>query len=33
VLADDGQMLVDRNIKFLFENGDWVKPDAFLKYT
>src|ERR1043166_8454986 len=33
VLADDGQRLVDRNIKFLFENGDWVKPDAFLKYT
>jgi cytochrome b6-f complex iron-sulfur subunit len=32
-LADDGQMLIDRNIKFLFENGDWVKPDAFLKYT
>src|ERR1041385_2547639 len=32
-LADDGQMLVDRNIKFLFENGDWVKPDAYLKYS
>jgi cytochrome b6-f complex iron-sulfur subunit len=32
-LADDGQMLIDRNIKFLFENGDWVKPDAYLKYS
>jgi len=32
-LADDGQILIDRNIKFLFENGDWVKPEAFLKYS
>jgi cytochrome b6-f complex iron-sulfur subunit len=30
-LASDGQILVDRNIKFLFENGDWIKPDAYLK--
>ena len=31
--ADDGQILVDRNIKFRFENGDWIKPEAFLKYS
>ena len=30
-LADDGQILVDRNIQFRFENGDWLKPDSFLK--
>ena len=32
-LADDGQILIDRNIKFRFENGDWSKPDAYLKYS
>ncbi len=32
-LGDDGQILIDRNVKFRFENGDWVKPDAFLKYS
>ncbi len=32
-LADDGQILIDRNIKFRFENGDWIKPDAFLRYS
>ncbi|HUN65462.1 MAG TPA: Rieske (2Fe-2S) protein [Bacteroidota bacterium] len=32
-LAEDGQILIDRNIKFRFENGDWVKPDAYLKYS
>ena len=32
-LADDGEILVDRNIKFRFENGDWIKPDAYLKYS
>jgi len=32
-LADDGQILVDRNVKFRFENGDWTKPDAYLKYS
>ena len=31
-LAEDGQILIDRNIKFRYENGDWIKPDAFLKY-
>ncbi len=32
-LSDDGQILIDRNVKFRFENGDWVKPDAYLKYS
>ena len=32
-IADDGQILIDRNIKFRFENGDWTKSDAFLTYT
>lgn len=32
-LADDGQILVDRNVKFRFENGDWTKADAYLKYS
>ena len=31
-LADDGQIVVDRNIKFLYEKQEWFKPDAFLKY-
>ncbi len=32
-IADDGQILVDRNVRFRYENGDWTKPDAFLKYS
>jgi cytochrome b6-f complex iron-sulfur subunit len=32
-LADDGQILVDRAIKFLYEKQEWSKPDAFLKYS
>jgi cytochrome b6-f complex iron-sulfur subunit len=32
-LSDDGQILVDRKIKFLFEKGEWISPDAYLKYT
>lgn len=32
-LADDGQIVIDRNIKFRFENGDWNKPDAYFKYS
>ncbi len=32
-LADDGQILVDRNIKFLYEKQEWSKPDAFLRYA
>lgn len=32
-LADDGQILVDKTIKFRYELGEWGKPDSFLKYT
>jgi cytochrome b6-f complex iron-sulfur subunit len=32
-LADDGQILVDRNIKFLYEKQEWSRQGAFLKYT
>ncbi len=31
-LADDGQILVDRSVKFLYERGEWSKPDAYLKW-
>lgn len=31
-LSEDGQILVDRNVKFLYEKQEWSKPDAFLKY-
>ena len=32
-LSDDGQILIDRKIKFLYEKGEWSKPDCFLKYS
>jgi cytochrome b6-f complex iron-sulfur subunit len=32
-LDDDGQILVDRSIKFLYEKGEWSKPGAYLKYN
>jgi cytochrome b6-f complex iron-sulfur subunit len=31
-LGDDGQIVVDRAIKFLYEKGEWTKPGAFLPY-
>jgi cytochrome b6-f complex iron-sulfur subunit len=31
VLADDGQILVDKSRKFQFEMGQWIDPEAFLK--
>ena len=31
VLADDGQLLVDKARKFQFELGQWADPEAFLK--
>jgi cytochrome b6-f complex iron-sulfur subunit len=31
VLSDDGQLLVDKSVKFQEEKGEWTKPDAFLK--
>jgi cytochrome b6-f complex iron-sulfur subunit len=31
VLADDGQILVDKSVKFQQEKGEWEKPESFLK--
>jgi cytochrome b6-f complex iron-sulfur subunit len=31
VLADDGQILVDKSVKFQQEKGEWEMPEAFLK--
>jgi cytochrome b6-f complex iron-sulfur subunit len=31
VLADDGQSLVDKSVKFKQEKGEWEKAEAFLK--
>ena len=31
VLADDGQILVDKSVKFQREKGEWDNPDSFLK--
>jgi cytochrome b6-f complex iron-sulfur subunit len=30
-LADDGQILVDKSVKFQQEKGEWEKPESFLK--
>ncbi|HLE36364.1 MAG TPA: Rieske 2Fe-2S domain-containing protein, partial [Candidatus Acidoferrales bacterium] len=30
-LADDGQLVIDKSVLFLYEKGDWTKPEAFLK--
>ena len=30
VLADDGQILVDKSRKFQYELGQWVDPESFL---
>jgi cytochrome b6-f complex iron-sulfur subunit len=30
-LADDGQILVDKSVKFQQEKGEWDNPDSFLK--
>lgn len=30
-LSDDGQLVIDKNIQFRFERGDWTRPGAFLK--
>jgi cytochrome b6-f complex iron-sulfur subunit len=31
VLAEDGQILIDKSRKFQFELGQWIDPDAFLQ--
>jgi len=30
-LSDDGQILVDKSVKFQQEKGEWDNPDSFLK--
>ncbi len=30
-LAEDGQVLIDRSLRYLHERGEWEKPGAFLK--
>ena len=30
VFADDGQIMVDKSVKFQQEKGEWTKPDSFL---
>ncbi|HEY2385873.1 MAG TPA: Rieske 2Fe-2S domain-containing protein [Candidatus Binatia bacterium] len=32
-LAEDGQIVVDKGVKYLYEKGDWTKPGAFLKFS
>ncbi len=32
-LSDDGQILVDKALRFRYELGQWDSPDAFLKFT
>lgn len=31
-LADDGQLEVDRSVKFLYEKGEWGKAGSFLEF-
>ncbi len=31
VLAEDGQILIDKSRKFQYELGQWIDPDAFLR--
>jgi cytochrome b6-f complex iron-sulfur subunit len=31
VLAEDGQILIDKSRKFQFELGQWIDPEAFLR--
>jgi len=32
-MADDGQILIDKNVKFQQEKGQWELPGAFLAFT
>ena len=31
VLAEDGQLLIDKTKSFAFEKGEWTNPESFLK--
>ena len=33
VLAEDGQIQIDKSRKYLFEQGGWDDPDSFLPFT
>jgi len=33
VLADDGQIIIDKNVKYQQEKGQWDSPGAFLYYS
>jgi cytochrome b6-f complex iron-sulfur subunit len=33
VRADDGQLLIDKAVKFRKELGEWTKPGSFVKYS
>jgi len=33
ILAEDGQILVDKSRKFFYERGGWDDPSSFLLYT
>jgi len=30
-LSEDGELLIDKSVKFLYEKGEWEKSDAILK--
>ena len=30
-LAEDGQLVVDMGVKYLFEKGEWTKPGAYIR--
>ena len=30
-LSDDGELLIEKSVKFIFEEGEWEKKDAILK--
>jgi cytochrome b6-f complex iron-sulfur subunit len=32
-IGDDGQIVIDKSRKFLYEKGEWEKSDAFVKVT
>ena len=32
-LADDGEILIDKSVRYRFELGEWTKPGAFLKFS
>jgi cytochrome b6-f complex iron-sulfur subunit len=33
ISADDGQVVVDKATRFLYERGQWTEPRAFIKMT